>query len=340
MQTADFLIILFPCLALLLLGLSVAGFYYWWTSTKKDKQDSAEPISDATNLEDIIPSTPVAEPPQPVVQPQTAKTVPAPMPSLQAATAPVSDGNTVEVMRVLRDISDGSIVIQINGQQYYSLKEMTDPKVGKRFLGNAQAVAEFARLKQLAGSNSLLPPTSIEPAPPAPKRSTLPEMPPIESVSMADTDVDPLANANWLEDTAPMEDKRSSTLRDSLLGASPSAPTMMSSPTKPMPTPPKPTEPEPIKAFEPPSKSPASEVLEEDEDAEPVSIVDQIEETLQQRLREHPNFRYRTMHIRQAPDGGVRVEVDGTFFDGVGDVADEEAKAFIQSVIREWEARQ
>lgn len=327
MQTADILIVVFPCLALILLSLSAAGFYYWWTSTGKDSDDK-EPAEEGT-LESVLgemESASKADPPQPTVQAQQAPrttTVPV-QPAAMPVNAPIDDGNTVEVMRVLRDISDGSIVIEINGQRYYSLKDMTDPKVGRRFLGNAQAVAEFARLKQIGGgvSKSVLPKT-VEAAPKPANTSVLP---------------DPIARLDSLDPITTTDSKRGSTLRDSLLGTNapattPSAPTQ---PKLPAPTqsPPK------VKAFEPPSRGRDAEAQEEDEEIQERSIAEEIEEILQRRLQEHPEYRFRVMHIRQAPDGGVRVEVDGQFFDGVGDVSDEGARSFIQSVIREWEARQ
>jgi hypothetical protein len=80
--------------------------------------------------------------------------------------------------------------------------------------------------------------------------------------------------------------------------------------------------------------------------AEPEEVVDarpmaeQIEELLQYRLMGSPDLRHRSILVRSSADGGVRIEVDGRFYDGVGDVEDAEVRAFIQSIIQEWEARQ
>jgi hypothetical protein len=77
---------------------------------------------------------------------------------------------------------------------------------------------------------------------------------------------------------------------------------------------------------------------EEEIDTRPMA--EQIEELLQYRLTSSPDLRHRSIHVRSAADGGVRIEVDGRYYDGVGDVEDEDVREFIQSIIREWEARQ
>ncbi len=68
-----------------------------------------------------------------------------------------------------------------------------------------------------------------------------------------------------------------------------------------------------------------------------LSIADQIEDLLQERLREMPQFAGRTIHVRPALSGGVQIEVDGKFYEGVGDVDDEEVHALLMAVVREWE---
>ncbi|MEW6579126.1 MAG: hypothetical protein AB1435_08020 [Chloroflexota bacterium] len=68
-----------------------------------------------------------------------------------------------------------------------------------------------------------------------------------------------------------------------------------------------------------------------------LSIADQIEDLLQERLREMPQFAGRTIHVRPALSGGVQIEVDGKFYEGVGDIDDEEVRALLMAVVREWE---
>jgi hypothetical protein len=67
------------------------------------------------------------------------------------------------------------------------------------------------------------------------------------------------------------------------------------------------------------------------------SIADQVEELLQDHLRQMPQFAGRSIHIRPALSGGVQIEVDGVFYEGVGDVDDEEIRALLVTVVRAWE---
>lgn len=76
---------------------------------------------------------------------------------------------------------------------------------------------------------------------------------------------------------------------------------------------------------EPPQEQPA------------LSIADQIEELLQEHLRETPGFAGRKIHVRPALSGGVQIEVDGKFYEGVGDIEDEEVRAALVAVVRRWE---
>ncbi len=67
------------------------------------------------------------------------------------------------------------------------------------------------------------------------------------------------------------------------------------------------------------------------------SIADQVEDLLQDHLRQMPQFAGRSIHIRPALSGGVQIEVDGVFYEGVGDVDDENIRALLVTVVRAWE---
>ena len=76
------------------------------------------------------------------------------------------------------------------------------------------------------------------------------------------------------------------------------------------------------------------------EQAPLLSIPDQIEQVLQKHLADLPQYADRSIHVRPSPFGGVRIEVDGQFYEGVGDVADVQVRALIQDAVREWEKHQ
>ncbi len=76
-------------------------------------------------------------------------------------------------------------------------------------------------------------------------------------------------------------------------------------------------------------------------EARPVlSIAEQIEALLQERLVDHPDFSQRAIHVSPSLHGGVKIEVDGKSYEGVGDVEDEAVRNFLIDIVREWEQSQ
>jgi hypothetical protein len=70
-----------------------------------------------------------------------------------------------------------------------------------------------------------------------------------------------------------------------------------------------------------------------------LNLADAIENYLQHKLRHTDDFAGRSIHVHPAPDGGVAIEVDGAFYDSVGDVTDGDVRAFLAQTIQEWQAR-
>ncbi len=311
----DSLIVILPIMAIVLAGLSIAGLWYWWSSTKEEGAEEQPPTGEMSHTDTASPP-PVEEETvgglvsrlmdtiRPVAAGLTARqSVVAPPPTSYPATAyRVGDEGMVEVMRVLRDLADGSLVIEIDGRKYRDLAEITDGQVGRRFLGNAQALARFARLGEIQVPDSWMAPrpapTAFPDQPSAPATSdsagwqsaTLPPPP------------GPLPSVMRSRPSAEAEDM-GSTRRGGLFGV-------------------------------------GAKPEKKEEPAAPLSIADQIEELLQYRLTLTPALSQRSIHIRPSPDGGVRIEVDGVFYEGVSNVVDANIREFIQATIREWEARQ
>lgn len=71
-----------------------------------------------------------------------------------------------------------------------------------------------------------------------------------------------------------------------------------------------------------------------------LNIAAAIEAYLQHRLGATRRFLGRRIHVHSAPGGGVRIEVDGTFFESVNDIEDDEVRDFIAATIQEWQDRQ
>lgn len=71
-----------------------------------------------------------------------------------------------------------------------------------------------------------------------------------------------------------------------------------------------------------------------------INIAAAIEAYLQHKVRSTPAFAQRRLHIHNALGGGVRIEVDGQFYEAVSDIEDEPTRAFIAGAIAEWQASQ
>ncbi len=73
--------------------------------------------------------------------------------------------------------------------------------------------------------------------------------------------------------------------------------------------------------------------------AQSAGIADEVEDYLQFKLSSTPEFASRSIHIRTSHDHGVRIEVDGHYYDAIGDVVDPDVREFLFAMMREWEAR-
>jgi hypothetical protein len=192
--------------------------------------------------------------------------MPVPNPENQAAPA-----DAVEVMRVWRDLSDGSLIIQMGNARYRTMDEIAGADLARRF---STLVRELS--------------TMANATPPAP------DLPGAPKARLG------LLNQTPTEEAQP----KSGVFRQ--LGRAAIG------------------------------QNAAAAKTEKRADG----IANAVEEFLQYKLTDHPEFSTRSIHIRPANDGGVRIEVDGRYWDGIGDVSDSAVRDFLTTVMREWEARQ
>ncbi|MBX3066237.1 MAG: hypothetical protein KF726_24880 [Anaerolineae bacterium] len=78
----------------------------------------------------------------------------------------------------------------------------------------------------------------------------------------------------------------------------------------------------------------------QEQDDQPPGIAASVEEFLQLRLIATPHLVSRNIHVRPSPDQGIRIEVDGRFYDSVDEVADAEVREYLQTVMAEWASKQ
>ena len=72
---------------------------------------------------------------------------------------------------------------------------------------------------------------------------------------------------------------------------------------------------------------------------DPLHLVDEIDELVQQRLQAQPDLAGRHIRLASGLAGGLCVYVDRQVFDTVGDVSDPQIRTLIQDAIHEWESR-
>lgn len=71
-----------------------------------------------------------------------------------------------------------------------------------------------------------------------------------------------------------------------------------------------------------------------------INIAGSIEAFLQHKLARTPQYGGRSIHVVPASHGGVQIEVDGTYYESVAEVADADVRQFLAATIEEWQARQ
>jgi hypothetical protein len=221
-------------------------------------------------------ATPLMMPAQEAL-PDMPNTMPNTTPAMSASDDLPSDA--IEVMRIWRDVSDGSLIIQMGNQRYRSAADIQAPDLLRRFTALVRELSAMIS-GQPSSTGGMRPLTPLPPTPGA-----LPPLPPRPANSY----------------TTTPEPMKAPGMLNRLMGRPPA-----------------------------PSALPDS----------PTGIADSVEEYLQTRLVSSPEFARRSIHIRPSLDHGIKIEVDGRYFDGINEVSDDAVRDYLLAMMREWEARQ
>jgi len=71
-----------------------------------------------------------------------------------------------------------------------------------------------------------------------------------------------------------------------------------------------------------------------------VDIVGAIEAYLQYKINHTPEYQGKNIHVHPSPSGGVSIQVDNEYFDSVDEVSNQDVRAFLRETIDEWQDRQ
>ena len=234
-----------------------------------------------------------------------------------------------EALRILRDETDGRLMVQIDGLAYRSL------------IDSPEAKKEFTRImKEL--SSIILEPDSAATANAAAQapRATTPKASAEVSTEAAMESPAAAAETPAAAIPAPAEPDADSPVPEAPPAATPPAA------AKPSSFPPGERLPGDLPSYRY-DDNPAiikSRTLRgpkvEFEAPPAVDIASAIETYLQFKLERTDDFRGRSIHIRPSLSGGVRIEVDGQYFEAVDDVSDAAVRDFLKQSIQEWQDRQ
>lgn len=227
------------------------------------------------------------------------------------------EAEAVEVMTILRDVADGGLIIQIGDKSYRNPPALADAEFKRRFNMTVRDLYDSISRQSLSVAPAPAASSGEMPAPPseaaAPVADIQPELP-SDDVAQPERD---------LRDERPPVMTPPPAVGAAILAAEPVPGDL---PKFKMPD-----------TIEPPRRGrrrPPAEPIPE------INIAEAIEEFLQYKLRSASQFAGRSLHVRPAIGGGVKIEVDGLFYDSVSEVADAEVRAYLQAVIEEWQSRQ
>ncbi|MFQ3565762.1 MAG: hypothetical protein SNJ59_02075 [Aggregatilineales bacterium] len=224
----------------------------------------------------------------------------------------------VEVMTILRDVADGGLIIQIGDKSYRNPPALADAEFKRRFNMTVRDLYDSISRQSL----------STAPAPAALASDVPLALDELADDAMAEGNletpsVDPVQPAGALAGDRPPANQLPPSASAVNIAAEPVPGDL-----------PKFKLPDTIELPRRGRRRPPAEPVPE------INIAEAIEEFLQYKLRSAPQFAGHRLHVRPAVGGGVKIEVDGQFYDSVGEVADAEVRAYLQAVIEEWQSRQ
>lgn len=201
--------------------------------------------------------------------------------------------NEIEVMRVFRVPPMGKLVVEVNGQRYERLDEVTNAPLKQRLMAAIGELISFANGYKTLEDAGVAPPIIAE------SRSQ-------PSVQEA---VSPELEARRAAFISSLERERDAMAAKADLAPSPV--NIISAAAK--------------------DESLAPE--------RPSGIVGQIDTILQRYIRAEPKLQGRSIHLEQAPAGGLRINVDGQVYQRPAEIKEKEIQLVIKMALKEWEAK-
>jgi hypothetical protein len=207
-----------------------------------------------------------------------------------------------EVMRVLRLPPRGKLAVEIGNRRYEQLAEIEDPALRQR------VTAAIGELIDFAGGYNVLVVAGVAPAPVLSSQTAAKSGPPADEELRR-------RQEEFLESLERERDALKMAAR---------AP--MRRPAIPLITP------TPL----PDSNQPAARIAATH--AKP-TLVEEIDAVLQKYVAADPSLAGRSIHLEQAAGGGLRICVDGRYFQRPGDIEERAIQLALKMALKEWEGQ-
>ncbi len=201
--------------------------------------------------------------------------------------------NEIEVMRVIRIPPMGKLVVEVNGQRYERLDDVTNAALKQRLMAAVGELITFSNGYKTLVDAGVAPPLMTE------QSRTTGE----QSATSQELEARRAAFLSSLERE-----------RDALVAQADMTP-------------------DPTHLVSAAAKDDSLVAPEE-----PTSIVGQIDSILQKYVRAEPKLRDRSIHLEQAPAGGLRIKVDNEVYQRPAEIKEKEIQLVIKMALKEWES--
>jgi hypothetical protein len=231
----------------------------------------------------------------------------------QSAAAPANSAEPQELLRLLRHPKSGQLLVEVGGQRYEKLADITDKQVGQYILSLVAHLLAFTNgmIATGAGLKSVYMPKVGQTPEPMVRPTPVSQLP------------DPLAYPPQpkpeQKEPEPLIPKPSPEAEAAFQAS------LRATVAKPEP-PPKP------RGFFRRSNKPEEESL-----LPQLNLAEEIDKIVQARLLASPLASTTELEISSDQAGGIRIKVNGAYYTSPDDIPDPEIKELIKVSIKQWE---
>jgi len=246
------------------------------------------------------------------------------MPAVEATTSvavsPVEEDAAAELLRLLRHPQTGQLIVEVAGQRYNKLTDITDREVGQYILELAAHFLAFTNgvVATEAGVKSVYLPKVKQTPEPLVKFTPVTSLPNPDDFAPSEPEPEKQESSEAAPLVPPPSPEAEAAFMASLQNLQPT----------PQPTPP--TRSRGFLGISRSSSEPAPDVPQ-------FNLAGEINQIVQTRLMLSPLAATTVIEILSDPSGGIRIKVNGQIYAGPDDIPDADVKTLIKDSIKQWE---